>query len=949
MMRIIGNIVLAIALLLTGHQALAQKNYRLSGHVTDKNNGRGIEMAVIRIESPDRWTTSDDQGSFSFENLPEGQYSVHVSYLGYEPSLQTVQLSDRTRSLEISMVPSNLSLPEVVVTAKENVGIGSSSRIDQAALEHIQPTDLADVMQLVPGQITINPDLSKQSLISLRDINTAKDPDLNGSLGTAIVVDGTPVNVNGNLQSLNAESESMRQSYAAAGKGADLRRFSTDMIESVEVIRGIPSVQYGDLTTGAVLVTTKEGRTDWQLRVKSDPEIKQLAISKGFQLPGKSGGVLNVDVDYAKAMDDLRLPAQGYNRLTSQVGYNNTFFKNTHPLELHLKVSGYRTLDENKRDPDMLRDEIIREKEMGTGFKLYGNWWLQKGWLTSLSYHIAADYSKQELFQRSTVSNTGVNAMPTSLTSGIAQGTFLPSTYTSDLNIDGIPFSLFTSLKANFFKKYGRLASRLMLGTEWRLSGNQGKGTQWDMNTPPYYSNTSRPTSFRAIPGLHDLALYAEDNSELPVGKTLIQSQIGVRYNNRMPDGFLGSRQISSLEPRVNLTWQLWKNNAYQVKAFSLRFGYGLTSKSPALFYLHPGSNYQDEVGFNYYPDLLVVTTHVIDQTANPQLKPVRNQKFEVGADWNIGGVRVALTAFEEHIRDGYTFEDQYYVMDYKKWDALSGAGKKPVFQNGAVTYTENGVTKQVPYAMKSDFHSYALPSNNSNADKKGIEYVINFGQYKKLRTSLTVDGAYYHITRMDDVLPYARKITSSYLGDRFPLLSVMPGGKSNIHQRLNTNFRLITHIPEIRMIVSLNAQVIWMDKTAFYWNSNGEAVAYSLSDKNERTYGVYDQGKPLYVDPVGYYDKQMQFHPWDVQTSSAAPYATMVQSLDSNYFLNENYPVYWQLNLKVTKEIGKRVRFSFFGNNLFNNRPYVEVVRSSSYIRMNQPAYFGAELTILY
>ena len=32
--------------------------------------------------------------------------------------------------------------------------------------------------------------------------------------------------------------------------GVDMRSVSTDDIESVEVVRGIPSVEYGDLTSG---------------------------------------------------------------------------------------------------------------------------------------------------------------------------------------------------------------------------------------------------------------------------------------------------------------------------------------------------------------------------------------------------------------------------------------------------------------------------------------------------------------------------------------------------------------------------------------------------------------------------------------------------------------------------------------------------------------------------
>lgn len=42
--------------------------------------------------------------------------------------------------------------------------------------------------------------------------------------------------------------------------GTDLRQISADDIESVEIIRGIPSAEYGDLTSGLVVVHSKSDK-----------------------------------------------------------------------------------------------------------------------------------------------------------------------------------------------------------------------------------------------------------------------------------------------------------------------------------------------------------------------------------------------------------------------------------------------------------------------------------------------------------------------------------------------------------------------------------------------------------------------------------------------------------------------------------------------------------------
>ncbi|MFQ8806854.1 MAG: TonB-dependent receptor plug domain-containing protein [Alistipes indistinctus] len=80
--------------------------------------------------------------------------------------------------------------------------------------------------------------------------------------------------------------------------GVDLRQISTDNIESVEVIRGIPSAEYGDLTAGAVIVNSKAGKEPLSIRFKTNPNVYQFSANKGLVL-GEKAGNLNIGADYA--------------------------------------------------------------------------------------------------------------------------------------------------------------------------------------------------------------------------------------------------------------------------------------------------------------------------------------------------------------------------------------------------------------------------------------------------------------------------------------------------------------------------------------------------------------------------------------------------------------------------------------------------------------------------
>jgi hypothetical protein len=929
----------------------AQNRVKLSGKVLESGSNKPVELVAIQIKELNRWTTSDMDGNFSINDLPAGKYTLMASCLGYNKYEKPVDLARDLVGYKLFLDKLTLGLQEVVVVAKENTSLSSSSKIESSALEHVQPTSLADVMQLVPGQITLNPNMSGNNQITIRDINSdyannPVRPDANSAMGTAVIIDGTPMNNSANMQTLNTASGGISQGYSTAGQGVDLRQISADNIESVEVIRGIPSVEYGDLTTGAVLVKTKAGKTKFNVKVKADPNIKQTAFSKGFALPGSNNGALNIDLDYTHAYDDLREPTSSYRRITGQIGYSNTWFKATHPLSFNAKILHYNTFDNQKSDPDMLKTEIFQNKEQSIGFKLYGNWGLKKSWITNLEYNFSGNFDKQAYYEYK-ISSGGVTPMPLAMVSGEAVGEILPSSYYSELTIDGRPYNYYGQIKGNKTGRWGITHHDLMAGAEWRTSGNNGEGQIYDRRRPPYGATSSRPRAFKDIPASNELSLFLEDKMSFPIGKTAVRLQGGIRYTNLLPKGLFATDGFKTLEPRINLTYNIFKDRkSADFKSLSLRLGYGKTSKTPGMIYLYPDKSYEDQLSFNYYPDLIVVTTQVITDTANPDLKPTVNTKFETGVDFSLWGVKCMFTAFKEDIKDGFSYVGEYFEMKYRKWEPLTGTGKKPVFENGNVYYTENGQKLTVPFSQKSDFVSYMRPMNNYNIWKKGIEYVIDFGKIPALMSNISMDGAYYHITKIDEARPYYEKQNITYQGDKFPYLPLFPGNEGTLKQRLNTNIIINTHIPKIKMMASLTGMLVWFNKTTYTWtDKEGNDIAYSLGTNNEKLYGEYGSTNNIFVDPLGYYNRQMVYSPWQESFSFTSPYSFMVKQLRHDYFTSVNYPFTWQINLKLTKEFGDKAKLSFFANNVFNYRPLHKDPRSDSWFRQNQPAYFGAEL----
>lgn len=185
-----------------------------------------------------------------------------MSYLGFEKQKGKITVQGNVDNFIIKLKPLGLGLKEVVVTAQEQK-MGSASKIEQTAIQHIQPKSVVDLLQLLPGNVTQNPDINSVAQANIREISS----DANNALGTAIIMDGAPVSNDANMQAFSTATSGANSSQkmnsmndqTTSGRGTDLRSISPDNIESVEVIRGIPSAEYGNLTSGVVVIKTKSG------------------------------------------------------------------------------------------------------------------------------------------------------------------------------------------------------------------------------------------------------------------------------------------------------------------------------------------------------------------------------------------------------------------------------------------------------------------------------------------------------------------------------------------------------------------------------------------------------------------------------------------------------------------------------------------------------------------
>ena len=111
------NLLLLAAFLFTV-LSFAQKDGIIKGNIIDlESNNDPLIFAKVQIKETGVETLSDENGSFQFENLENGTYTLVYSFVGYKTEEKKTQvISGETTNIKSSLAPSSISLDELMLT-----------------------------------------------------------------------------------------------------------------------------------------------------------------------------------------------------------------------------------------------------------------------------------------------------------------------------------------------------------------------------------------------------------------------------------------------------------------------------------------------------------------------------------------------------------------------------------------------------------------------------------------------------------------------------------------------------------------------------------------------------------------------------------------------------------------------------------------------------------------
>lgn len=885
----------------------------VEGVVRD-SDGKPLSFATMFIAELGTGVSTDLEGKFRFTGTKGTEYTLNVSYLNHVDKEVKVKAGS-PEPLVIVLEEQSYELAEVVVMADYKKNQGSTAVINQQALEHIQPTSVADVLSLIPGGLFRESSATGFNRISLRQSGS----DDNTSLGMAVVMDGIPQDNDGFRASIPGLSTDEYSDRLGMNRGIDLKTLSTDHIRKIEIVKGISSAKLGNLSSGVIQTTSKIGITPAQLRMKVDPLTKLIYLGKGFRISPKMG-YLHTGIDYTSVYDDRRDPMSKYSRLTGQVTYNNSVDVGDKTLFLFFKLSEVYTLNQAKED-ELTQDynESFRNKYSRTGASFKAQMYDLGKIVDNVEFIASADYT-YDLIDRNRLVQTGTPLpSPLATEEGESEGIYLPSTYYSPFQIENKPLSLLTQLNAESLFETRSFRHKVIYGLSWKRTKNYGEGVMVDMPRPPYPGNNEyvRPVPNRSIPALSVGAAYAEEQLKHSNRWFDFELNAGVRFTQmfNLDTKYTELRKLQ-VEPRINaaLSFNIDLAGGKSLRNM-FRFGFGQENKLPTLDYIYPDRVYKDMIVLNAYTkqddpfNHLITYTKIYDVTNN-SLRPNRNTKYEAGWDVEYEGYSLSLTFFKEHSDRGFESVAEYSPVRYTRYvDPIDGqpiVGRRPEKED----YVAD------PYATFVDMD---IVRNSMKVEKKGLEYLLRFPKIIPLSTTVEINGAYYD-TRYSSGAPL--QYHPAFRDDDRPQPYVGIYRRQDItRQRIfNTNLWFNTNIPRYKMIFTTFFQFIWLNEEM---RINGDEYPSAYFDTDGRMHTVDDRILQSIKDG---HTVWRHYHIYKEDFS-------------------ETLPVSLTVNFKVTKEFSRMIRASFFVNNILDINPLYKN-RYNQNVRVWQKSFFGAEMT---
>jgi len=797
----------------------------------------------------------------------------------------------------------------------------SSIIFDREAIEQTQALSLANVMYYLPGQTIVKPVVTVQGnqMLTMRSAfgtNFNSLEALNNAFGISFQLDGNVMSNDANMQMMNPGRDgffgahnisnpetatdrgfrngTMYRSYSnefQANNGIDMRQIPAENIESIEVISGVASAKYGDYTTGVVNIQRQAGVMPLRINLRTNEATQNIGINKGFAL-AKGWGALNIGVDHLFGKDDPRNSLKTYRRTSLSILWsyqqNKTArFKNT------LSIDASSTLDKTNEDPDLDNQRSARMENKRISISNRASWTYKRNWFYDFQIQGSYSIGKQDSYDQYYLNSGSVKGIPNSLETGIFEGYYVPGYYLATKQIIGEPVNINARAETNSLMKLGKhVTNKISIGMNYSYSANNGAGLIMDPERPRFANSgnkSDRPRPFKQVPTVSNAGIYLENAFKARIAQRPLSVNVGVRGDLQ--------NDFFTVSPRVNTRYSIAKNLSWNA-------AFGVATKAPSLSQISPGNVYIDvplipnAYNGSVNESVFLVYTKVIELN-KLDIKPYRSNTFETGFTYDHNQFHFSAYYFYRENRNGFLTQNTLLPLTLPLYQVVPVPGQKPSY---------------APIGRDSIFNvTYNKMTNGLDNTTNGIEFSMSVDKIRSIQTSFNFNTAIYY-TRNSNKNTTVNTEKPRY--DQTALYGVFGPTTSKL-TNVKSTITTSTHIPALRMALVMTGELFWVNNT-------------------------YTEEKSFY--PVGYFTKDMQYFSLSPEQARLPEYAHLKKATaDGNSLSLDPSFLYPNIHMRLSKEIGDYMRFSFNAYNVFNIRPSYQKASGTNYYN-GQPSY-GAEI----
>ena len=949
----------------------------LKGTIIERHSGKAIELATVFFKDLNKWDVTNAQGQYSVKHLRPGKYNIAVTCLGYKTIEQEIWVNNDSFVHHFEMEVLSLGLNEVTVTAiQTDDDLTTSYTIENEAIEHAQMSNIAELTSLLPGGQTRSNNLIQASgRIAIRSEQGEED---RPSFGTALEIDGIRMSSNGAIVS-----------EIGTEKGVDTRVISPDNIAKVDIMAGIPSVEHGDLTSGLVKITTKQGVEPLSIKLRTNPYQKEVALSKGLKI-GNNGGLLNVSYNYTNSVSNIVSPYNSYERNAFTFRHKKVFGANKHkPLIINSTIAGNIGGRNDKEDPDNFKDTYKKYKAFNLRGGIDFNWNPNLHLISELNLMANINYNdnQSEEYDKESSSSGGVAFH------GTEEGYFVGEPYVEGQEfsplqlidrghwyqttyVDSKPVNYDVRLKIQKNHKGKSISSQFKIGGNYSASGNEGKGVYYGNKL---YTPTWREYQYKNEPYLHNVALFVEESFKYTSNnKQQIHLTAGLRNDYTLIKNSLYDN-VNALSPRFNARYSfINKPRNRGFKKLSIHGGWGQSVKLPSLNMLYIRPSYSQKLAFvpGSLADGSTYYAYYIqpgEVAKNDDLKWQKSRKYEIGIQGQYRNIRFSLCYFNTVTKNSYTESNQFIPFTYYLTTPHQLADvaipvehrSYSIDQQGAVTVIDNTGTlpnEELDKKEKRSFKSVSYGDNASPVKRYGLEWVLDFGKIKPLYTSVRLDGTYYYYKHLNHKIE-AVSLGDNHLmsdGSHYQYIGYYYGGSGVANgyktKRLRANANFITHIQRLKLVVTLKVEACLINSKQLLSEMPGGERSFELDIKEgyipKPDRGSIYEGKnfvgtyPLYYTTFDDMETKIPFREtfyWAYENDRTLynDLSKLVETRNFDYlFLEDALSVYLSANINISKEIGKRFRLSFYARNFLNNMAKIKDKQTNTEVSLLNSSY---------